>query len=273
MIINRRDLVGTGTSLAVTIAGVGTAFAQSAGVPGKQSVADVNEPGYSAATVGKGLTTSIAKFLAGIRYEDLSAEAVHEAERAVLDWLGCALAGSTHPTVKILLSTMSAMGSAPAVTLIGQHGRKLGLQDAPIINGQMGYVLDFDDTHLGGVILHTSTATLPALLAIGERQRSSGRDIIVALAAGFEAGIRAGQAAPRHHRGGWHLTGTLGTIAAGAASGRLVGLDAQQMTYALGIACTQAAGLQQNRGTDCKSLHAGKSAYHGVLSAMLAKGG
>jgi 2-methylcitrate dehydratase PrpD len=137
----------------------------------------------------------------------------------------------------------------------------------------MGHVLDFDDTHLGGVILHTSTATLPALFALGERRKSSGRDVTVALAAAFEAGIRAGQAAPKHHLAGWHLTGTLGTIAAAAGSARLAGLNADQTMYALGIACTQCAGMQQNRGSDCKSLHAGKSAYHGVLASMLASNG
>lgn len=229
--------------------------------------------GYGAAALGRETTIALARFIAGIRYEQLPPAAVHEARRAVVDWLGCAIAGSTHPTVAILIETLEDLGSKPVATLIAQGGRKLGLQDAPIANGQMGHILDFDDTHLSGVILHTSTAVLPALLALGEHRRTSGRDLIVALAAGFEAGIRAGRAAPGHHRGGWHLTGTLGSIAAAAAAGRLIGLDPRQMTHALGIACTQAAGMQQNRGTDCKSFHAGKAAYHGVLSAMLASKG
>lgn len=228
---------------------------------------------YGAAALGLGLTSALARFLAGIRYEDLPPEAVHEAKRAVLDWMGCAVAGSQHPTVQILLATFTDMGSAPTVTVIGHGGQKLSLLDAPVANGQMGHILDFDDTHLGGVILHTSTATLPALFALGERRQSSGRDLIVALAAAFEAGIRVGQAAPRHHFGGWHLTGTLGTVAATGGAARLIGLSPQQTTFALGIGCTQAAGMQQNRGSDCKSFHAGKSAYHGVLAAMLASKG
>jgi 2-methylcitrate dehydratase PrpD len=198
---------------------------------------------------------------------------VHEAKRAVLDWIGCALAGSNHPTVNVLLATFEVLGSVPVATLLGRGGRKLSLLDAPVANGQMGHVLDFDDTHLGGVILHTSTATLPALFALGEWRKSSGRDVIVSLAVAFEAGIRVGQAATSHHLGGWHLTGTLGTVAAAAGSARLIRLDEKQTTFALGIACTQAAGMQQNRGSDCKSLHAGKSAYHGVLASMLASKG
>jgi 2-methylcitrate dehydratase PrpD len=96
---------------------------------------------------------------------------------------------------------------------------------------------------------------------------------MLAYAIGFEAGVRSGRTAPGHHKGGWHLTGTLGTIAAGAACGKLLKLDWQRLTYALGIAATQAAGMQQNRGTMGKSFHAGKAAANGVLAALLAERG
>ena len=264
MDLGRRELLGS--SLALLAADMAST-AKAAPAPSPVSAT------YGAAATGQGITSAFAKFLSGVRYEDLSPAAVNEAKRAVLDWAGCALAGSTHPTVGILLTTFDEMGSVPVATVIGKGGRKLGLLDAPVANGQMGHVLDFDDTHLGGVILHTSTATLPALFALGEKRKSSGRDIITSMAVAFEAGIRVGQAAPRHHLAGWHLTGTLGTVAAAAASARLAGLNEQQTTFALGIACTQAGGMQQNRGSDCKSLHAGKSAYHGVLASMLASNG
>ena len=258
--LSRRDVLESSLALLAGGLAVGEARAQ--------------EPSaYGAALTGQGITTAFARFLSGIRYEDLSQPALREARRAVLDWVGCALAGSSHPTVDVLLATFEDLGSVPTSTVIGRPGRKLGMLDAAVANGQMGHVLDFDDTHLGGVILHTSTATLPALFSLGERRRSSGREVIVALAAAFEAGIRAGQAATSHHLGGWHLTGTLGTIAAAAGCARLIGLNDTQTTYALGIACTQAAGMQQNRGSDCKSLHAGKSAYHGVLASTLASRG
>jgi 2-methylcitrate dehydratase PrpD len=259
MDVSRRAVLGSSLTLLASGVAIEPANAQRAA--------------YGAALTGSGATGALARFLSGMRYEDLPAAAVHEAKRALLDWIGCALAGSSHPTVDLTVATFAALGSVPAVTVLGRRGLRLGLLDAPVANGQMGHVLDFDDTHLGGVILHTSTATLPALFALGEWRTSSGRDVIVALAAAFEAGIRAGQAAPSHHLGGWHLTGTLGTVAAAAGAARLVGLDEKQTTFALGIACTQAAGLQQNRGSDCKSLHAGKSAYHGVFAAMLASRG
>jgi 2-methylcitrate dehydratase PrpD len=114
---------------------------------------------------------------------------------------------------------------------------------------------------------------LAALLALAERTPVSGADFMLAYAAGFEAGVRTGRTAPGHHKGGWHLTGTLGTIAAGAASGKLLKLDTQRLTYTFGIAATQSAGMQQNRGTMCKSFHAGKAASNGVLAALLAERG
>jgi 2-methylcitrate dehydratase PrpD len=137
----------------------------------------------------------------------------------------------------------------------------------------MGHVLDFDDTHMGGVVLHTSSPVLAALFALAERAPVSGEQFMLAYATGFEAGVRAGRTAPGHHKGGWHLTGTLGSIAAGVAAGKLIGLDTQKLTYAMGIAATQAGGMQQNRGTMCKSLHAGKAAANGVLAALLADQG
>jgi 2-methylcitrate dehydratase PrpD len=218
------------------------------------------------------LTKTLAAHLAGVGPSDLTAAARHAARRGVLDWIGCALAGSTHAEIDILASVLQETGGRPQATVLGR-GLRLGLLDAPLANGQMGHLLDFDDTHMGGVVLHTSSPVLAALLALAERTQVSGGDLMLAYAVGFEAGVRAGRTAPGHHKGGWHLTGTLGSIAAGAACGQLLGLDAQRLTYALGIAATQAGGMQQNRGTMCKSFHAGKAAQNGVLAALLAERG
>lgn len=227
---------------------------------------------YGVAALDLNVTKDLCAFLANFRYEDLPQAAVHEAKRGLLDWLGCALAGSGHKQIDMLLSVLKAVGGQPQATVLGRN-LKLGLLEAPIANGQMGHVLDFDDTHMGGVVLHASSPILSSLFALSDRGGIDGKRLIGAYVAGFEAGVRAGQGAPKHHDGGWHLTGTLGAIAAGAACGRLLGLDAQKLTYALGIATTQAGGMQQNRGTSCKSLHAGKAGSSGVLAALLAEQG
>jgi 2-methylcitrate dehydratase PrpD len=132
------------------------------------------------------------------------------------------------------------------------------------------------DGAAGTAQYHDAKAVDPAvaaLFALAERSPVSGAQFMLAYATGFEAGVRSGRTAPGHHKGGWHLTGTLGSIAAGAAGGKLLSLDAQRMTYALGIAATRAGGMQQNRGTMCKSFHAGKAASNGVLAALLAERG
>jgi 2-methylcitrate dehydratase PrpD len=218
------------------------------------------------------LTKTLCGHLAAARHEDLSSAAKREARRGLLDWIGCALAGSTHRTATTLLGVLQETTGKPVATVLGRS-LKLGLLDAPLANGQMGHVLDYDDTHMGGVVLHTSSPVLAALFALAERAPVSGAQFMLAYAAGFEAGVRSGRTAPGHHKGGWHLTGTLGSIAAGVAGGKLLGLDAQKLTYAMGIAATQAGGMQQNRGTMCESLHAGKAASNGVLAALLAERG
>jgi 2-methylcitrate dehydratase PrpD len=227
---------------------------------------------YGAAALGLNVTTDLCAFLSSFTFDDLPEEAVHQGRRGVMDWIGCALAGSQHPTITRLLAVLSEIGGSSQASVLGRQ-TKLGLLEAPIANGQMGHVLDFDDTHMGGVVLHASSPILSALFALSEKSPFNGRDLIAAYCAGFEAGVRTGQGAPGHHAGGWHLTGTLGSIAAGAAAGKLLGLDAQHLTHALGIAATQAAGMQQNRGTMCKSFHAGKAASSGVLAALLAQRG
>ncbi|HEV3371874.1 MAG TPA: MmgE/PrpD family protein [Xanthobacteraceae bacterium] len=218
------------------------------------------------------LTKILCARLANAKFSDLSVAAKHQARRGLLDWIGCALAGSGHKTISTLLEVLQEVSGRPQATVLGRRLR-LGLRDAPLANGQMGHVLDFDDTHMGGVVLHASSPILAALFALAERRPVSGADFMLAYAAGFEAGVRTGWSAPGHHKGGWHLTGTLGTIAAGVAGGKLLKLDPQRLTYAMGIAATQAAGMQQNRGTMCKSFHAGKSAANGVLAALLAERG
>jgi 2-methylcitrate dehydratase PrpD len=271
-VMNRRDILGTGLALASSsLWGAKNSYATDNSDTTTSTKAPLNQ--YGASNTGLGISKKLTEFTSSIQFETLSSQAIHEAKRATLDWLGCALIGSKHPTSINLVKTLHSIGSYPAVRVIGHPSLKMSLLDSPVVNGQMGHILDFDDTHLGGVILHTSTATLPALLAIGEQNKLNGKILITSLVAAFEGGIRTGQAMPNHHRGGWHLTGTLGTVASSIGASRMLGLDQQKTLMSLGLGCTQAAGMQQNRGSDCKSIHAGKSAYHGVFAATLAANG
>lgn len=106
------------------------------------SSADVIE--YGAAPLKLGVSREFSTFAAGLRFEDLPARVVHEARRGMLDWIGCAIAGSQHATIRPLMAGVRALGSLEKVPVIA-HGRRLGLLEAALVNGQMGHVLDFDD--------------------------------------------------------------------------------------------------------------------------------
>jgi 2-methylcitrate dehydratase PrpD len=112
---------------------------------------------------------------------------------------------------------------------------------------------------------------LPALLAFAEWRPVSGADFVHAFVLGVEAEERVGLSVfPEHYRAGWHITGTAGVFGSAAAAGKLLGLDERQMAWALGIAATQAAGLQEMFGSMCKSLHPGRAAQNGLTAALLA---
>ena len=231
---------------------------------GKASSSD-----YGVSALGLGLTEGLADFVSTLEFADLPLAVVHQAKRAFVDWFGCAIAGSHHPTIDRVAGAMQALGEIGDVPVIARRGQFTKLA-AATINGQSGHVLDFDDTHMGGVILHASSPILGALVPAAYGQSISGKKFLTSFVAGFEASVRLGQAASSHHEGGWHLTGTLGTVGAACACARLMDLSPEQTTAAIGIAATQAAGIQQNRGTSCKSFHAGKAASNGLLSAVLA---
>lgn len=227
---------------------------------------------YGVAPLELGLTREFSAFCANLEFSDLPIAVIEEAKRGILDWMGCAIAASDNSRIGKFIETLSEFSSKAGASVIGQRG-EFGPLEAALINGQMGHFYDYDDTHMGGVVLHTSSPVLAALLALGENKRKTGQDIILAYTLGFEAGVRIGQTAPSHHDGGWHLTGTLGTIAAGVASASLLKLDAEKTTFALGLSATQAAGMQQNRGTMSKSFHAGRAASNGILAALMASSG
>lgn len=226
---------------------------------------------YGVAPLDLRLTEQLCARLSATQFEDLPAKTRHEAKRALLDWIGCAVAGSRHAAIPMVIDVLASTGSGRASVI--NSPAKLPLLQAPIANGQMGHILDYDDTHMDGVVLHGSSPLFSGLIALAEARGASGKQLITAFIVGFDAAVRAGKAAPAHHDGGWHLTGTLGAIGAGVACGRLIDLDPAKMTFCAGVATTQAAGMQQNRGTHCKSFHAGRAGSNGVLAAILAEKG
>jgi 2-methylcitrate dehydratase PrpD len=215
------------------------------------------------------VTRTLAKFLVASRAEDLPREAVHEASRALLNWLGCAIGASHHETVKNAVAALQPFFGPAQAQLVGRR-EKVDALHAALINGISSHVLDFDDTHARAV--HVSAPVWPALLAYGEWKGASGMDLIHAFALGVETEVRVGLSVfPEHYDKGYHITGTAGVFGAAAAIGKLLKLNEQQMIWALGIAATQSAGLREMFGSMCKSFHPGSAAHNGFAAALLAQ--
>lgn len=211
------------------------------------------------------MTERLCAFLSDARIDDLGAPARHAARRAMMDFLGCCLAGSADHESRKLLALLRSLDGEGAVAALGTQQR-LGLLDAALFNGFSAHVLDYDDTR-------STTPIYAALLSLVQQRTRSGPEVLLAYAVGMEAGQRILRATPRHHRAGWHPIGTVGTLAAAVAAAKLLNLDAQTMQHAVGLAVAQAAGVQQNRSTSCKPLHASKAAANGLIAALLAEQG
>lgn len=219
-----------------------------------------------------GLTAFIAAQAAHRTFERLPASVVMLAKQSLLDWLGVTLAGSREPLVEILLEQSRAEGGHPQATMIGQPQRMNMLQ-AALLNGTASHALDYDDVNMA-IIGHPSAPVAPAVLALAEARQASGQALITAFVTGYEVECRVGLAVGLgHYHKGWHATATLGTFGAAAAAGWLLGLDAEGMATAFGIAGTQAAGLKSMFGTACKPFQVGKAAANGLLAAQLAQRG
>lgn len=217
------------------------------------------------------VTRTLARYLVTSRWEDIPERVRHEAARALLNWLGCAVGGCRHETVECALAAVQPFCGPPQAAVLGRTER-VDILNAALLNGISSHVLDFDDTHAKAI--HPSAPVLPALLAYAEWRKITGAELVHAFVLGVEAEERVGLSVfPEHYEAGWHITGTAGVFGAAAAAGKLLGLDEQRMTWALGIAATQAAGLQEMFGTMCKSLHPGRAAQAGLTAALLAAQG
>lgn len=217
-------------------------------------------------------TKKLAQFVTATGFNDLPMVTVLEAKLAFLDWLAVTLGAVSDPTGDSMLEVVRLVGGEPQATVLGRNF-KTSVLNATLLNGMTSHILDFDDTSMefGG---HPSVTLFPALLALAEWKRQSGRDFITAYVPGFEMGCRVNLGAtPTHYLAGWHATSTIGHFSAAAGAGKLLGLTPEQLVFALGTAGTQAAGLKIVFGTSGKPFHAGKAAFNGLLSSLLAERG
>jgi 2-methylcitrate dehydratase PrpD len=216
----------------------------------------------------------IAEFLADVRAlagGELPADVRTIATCCILDWFGCAIAGTHESAVELLLPEIALAPDAPC-SLVGRAGRT-SAQSAALVNGVAGDALDFSDTNrmLNG---HATATVWPAVFALAERTAASGDAALRAFVAGVEAACRVGAIAGNGVlETPFHPTAVAGPLGAAAAGAYLLQLDDAAFATALGIAATQAAGLAAAVGTMSKPLHAGTAAAAGTLAASLAARG
>lgn len=216
----------------------------------------------------------LASFAAGLRFGHIPEAVVRKTEDLLVDWFASAVAGHGARPVASIGRFAAAMGPAggPCEVIAGGAGTSPYL--AAMANAAASHVAEQDDVHNGSVF-HPATVVFPAAVAAAQALGASGAQLIAASVAGYETGIRAGEFLGRSHYKVFHTTGTAGTLAAAAAVGNLLGLDARQMRHAFGSAGTQSAGLWEflRSAADSKQLHTAHAAAAGLMSAYLAHDG
>lgn len=219
-------------------------------------------------------TRALAEFVAALRYEDLPEPVVRQACDIILDAVGCALSAWVEDKDKSRVARdIAALYPAPGAGagIIGAPGRAAQPAFAALGNGILVNAADNDDTHKRA-LLHVGSVVVPVALAMGQAHGLSGQQVVLSVVAGYEVAVRVGMAVmPTHYRF-WHSTATNGTFGAAASAAAALGLDADGVQRSLGLAGTQAAGLNTffESGDMTKSFHPGKAALNGILSAQLA---
>lgn len=220
-----------------------------------------------------GITEKISHFIVETGYKQIPKEGISNAKMAILDCLGCALAGSRELVGKKITEYVKEIGGRPEATIIGA-GCKTSAAQAALANGTLAHALDYDDYTAGKWPGHPTAPVLPVVLALGEKLRISGKEALESYILGVEVEGKIGSAiGVRNYELGWHTTAIAGTIGATAAAAKILKLTPKEIRIALAIAASEASGLVRNFGTMSKPLHAGLAARNGIEAALLARGG
>ena len=219
------------------------------------------------------VTAELCRRIATTRPADIGDVALRAARMLVLDGLAVAVAGArTEPVVDILAGHLLDQGSRPVATVLGL-GIRLGTVSAALLNGVSMHVLDFEPMWIPST--HALSPVLSAILPLAEERGASGLDILTALVLGIEiqGWIRqaSGHVPSGEHK--FHPPGVVGPLGAAVAASHLMGLDADRIAHALGIASSRCGGLFANVGTMTKSTHCGYAAALGLEAALLAERG
>src|SRR6516165_5660952 len=220
------------------------------------------------------LTAKMAQWAVGLKFEQVSQEAVHQAKRFLLDSLGCALGGYWQHDVRIVLQVLNELAGPGSATVIGE-GRKMDPVSASLANALMIRVMDYNDIYWKQDPSHPSDI-FPAAIACSERAGGDGRELIVGLVLGHEFEMRFCEAAfPGIRERGWHHA-TLTAFVSPIVAGRALHLTWEQIQHAIGISasrhCTLGA-VTAGKLTMMKNTVDPMATQSGVFAALLAEKG
>lgn len=225
----------------------------------------------------KGLSQYVAAFVTDTNYQDIPADVIELGKKSILDGLGLALAGSRADSGEICRRYLQRLNICQGKNTVAGSALKTAPRFAAWANGVSIHADDFDDTQLSaakdrvyGLLVHPTVPVLPAILALAEHSKISGKDFTLAYHVGVEVECKIAEAiAPRHYQDGFHSTGTCGPFGSAAASAKLLHFDIPKVLKTFGLVASQSGGLRENFGTMTKPFQAGHAAESGLFSAEL----
>jgi 2-methylcitrate dehydratase PrpD len=219
-------------------------------------------------------TRELAEYIVALEYEELPEQTIAAAKEAVLDQLGIMLMGSTLPWTKPSYEVVREFGSKPESTIVG-WGCKVSAVDAAFANATLGHSCEFDDSGYNGGC-HPGALTVPTALALAERERLSGRDLLLSIVVGYEIISRIGgvMGRPVLDKGFHHQT-VIGPFGAATVAGKLLRLDTDKMVHALSIAGSHSSGTMEydQTGGEVKRVHSSIAVRGGMMAVLLAQRG
>ena len=200
-----------------------------------------------------------------------SGRALELARNAMIDIVGCMIAGGPDDATRRTLVAVRDLGNGRASIVGGEE--MLTAPHAALVNGVAAHALDFDDNYHGNSG-HATAVLMPALLALGEERGCGGAAVLDAYIAGLEAMLVIGAGVNiAHYEKGWHTTSTIGVIGTAAAAARLMELDTDGIQRALSLGFSHASGSKLQFGNMAKPFHAGMAAKNALMAARYAAAG
>ena len=223
-------------------------------------------------------TVRLARYAAGLRYQDIPAEIVGRAKECIADTVAAIICGAALPWSRIVIGYARRTGPGGKCHILGSGGPAVQAPAAALANGALAHAFELDSLTRPGAGVHPGATLLPPALAIAQQQGLGGRALIAAFVAGCEVMVRIGRATGHtNEQRGFHAPGNTGPFGGAVAGGHLLGLDPARMANALGIAGSLASGLLEfaraGNGGMVKRLHLGRASEGGVLAASLAADG